>query len=590
MATGGRLRESDVPDIYLCAVCMEHLLDRNPRYLSCHHSFCQQCLQQLINNGQLSCPICRAVTAVPNNDITKLTMNFQLVQMMEREKELREKEEKQLQFSGRRCNFCSQENVISKCRECNQFLCESCETKHKEILMFNNHTISKLCQKHLDGISHICMKCIQAVCAKCIVLDHADHVDKVNEYHIGVDHLKLRLKQTKKKLKEKQNVIEKCQNEITSKKTDAIKERMKLQKRRDALVKEIEQIDHELVVVSETKRKYDEDVKLCSELKEKYDACFRNVDKLLQSHQYQIVSNFVNQSMLAEKILNETEKLTKGLNSDLNEEIHWLEKPVLENHFGNLGNFQIKLATSIKYIDFDTLVYSDLHTNRFVVFDNKGTVKRSFEGLKEHGHVRCVDVYKNQLYLAQGKQIMCVSNFCTVQETSFTFMPKMNSLFKMAVANDNILICTDIDEGKVYEYNTKYDTTKMVLEGLEGPSYISVNHTPQGTIYILSLGAVYPGKRSVNIYNEDWQLLTTITQCIQSPLDTAPCPGGFLLADGGCNKITLYSFTGELVRTVLTKDDGLDHPTSLALKPPHLWVGQDTFGSSDERITCFRVL
>ena len=71
------------PDIYSCAVCMEHLQDDNPRYLSCHHSFCQQCLQQLTRNGHVFCPTCRAVTAVPNNDVTKLTMNFQLVQMIE---------------------------------------------------------------------------------------------------------------------------------------------------------------------------------------------------------------------------------------------------------------------------------------------------------------------------------------------------------------------------------------------------------------------------------------------------------------------------------------------------------------------------
>ena len=53
MATGGRLRDSDVPDIYSCAVCMEHLLDRIPRYLSCHHSFFQQCRQQMTRNGQM---------------------------------------------------------------------------------------------------------------------------------------------------------------------------------------------------------------------------------------------------------------------------------------------------------------------------------------------------------------------------------------------------------------------------------------------------------------------------------------------------------------------------------------------------------
>ena len=153
MATGGRLRDSDVPGIYSCAVCMEHQLDCNPRYLSCHHSFCQQCLQKLTNNGQMSCPTCRAITAVPNSDVTKVTMNFQLIQMMEREKEL--KQEIQQTSSSPKCLFCSKEQAKYKCRECNQFLCEHCKTKHNKMKTFKTHVILELCHQHLEGISHV---------------------------------------------------------------------------------------------------------------------------------------------------------------------------------------------------------------------------------------------------------------------------------------------------------------------------------------------------------------------------------------------------------------------------------------------------
>ena len=103
----------------------------------------------------------------------------------------------------------------------------------------------------------------------------------------------------------------------------------------------------------------------------------------------------------------------------------------------------------------------------------------------------------------------------------------------MAAANDAILICTDSDEGRVYEYNTKDDTTKMVVQGLKRPSFISVDHTPLSTWYILTLD-----RQSVKIYNESWNLLTTITQGMKDPWDTAPCPAGFLLAEYGSNKIT----------------------------------------------------
>ena len=47
--------------------------------------------------------------------------------------------------------------------------------------------MSRICQEHFDGISYICMKCVQAVCVKCIVLCHADHEDKVDRYDVGVD-------------------------------------------------------------------------------------------------------------------------------------------------------------------------------------------------------------------------------------------------------------------------------------------------------------------------------------------------------------------------------------------------------------------
>ena len=75
----------------------------------------------------------------------------------------------------------------------------------------------------------------------------------------------------------------------------------------------------------------------------------------------------------------------------------------------------------------------------------------------------------------------------------------------MAVVNNNIIVCTEFHEGRVYEYNSKADTTKMVLQDLRHPSYISVDHTPQGPRYILSLEG-----QSVNIYDETWQLQTTI--------------------------------------------------------------------------------
>ena len=263
----------------------------------------------------------------------------------------------------------------------------------------------------------------------------------------------------------------------------------------------------------------------------------------------------------------------------------WLEKPILEETV-NLGNVRINQATSIKALESDSFVYSNGLTNRFVVFDSEGPVIRSFEGQEEHGEVKCVDVYKNQLYLAQEKQIICISNFDTEMETKVTFMPNVESLCRMAVGNDKMLICTDWEEDKVHEYNTEDNTTKTVLRKIRRPTYISVDHTSEGIRYILTLYG-----QCVKTNKESWDLLKTITEGMtmpRDPFDTAPCPGGFLLADRGSNEIKLYNYKGDPVKTVLTGKDGLNGPRCFTLKPSHLWVGHD--GISDgSGITRFSV-
>ena len=90
MATGGHLEYTKVPDIYSCPVCLEHLLDCNPRFLSCHHYFCQQCLQGMNERGVVTCPKCRKATTVGNNDVTELALNSSLVESMKREQFLKE--------------------------------------------------------------------------------------------------------------------------------------------------------------------------------------------------------------------------------------------------------------------------------------------------------------------------------------------------------------------------------------------------------------------------------------------------------------------------------------------------------------------
>ena len=70
---------------YQCTICFEDMTKRKPRLISCHHSFCEECLQKITKRSDITCPVCRQVTHVTNNDVTTLSMDFKLLQMKERE-------------------------------------------------------------------------------------------------------------------------------------------------------------------------------------------------------------------------------------------------------------------------------------------------------------------------------------------------------------------------------------------------------------------------------------------------------------------------------------------------------------------------
>ena len=230
-----------------------------------------------------------------------------------------------------------------------------------------------------------------------------------------------------------------------------------------------------------------------------------------------------------------------------------------------------------------------MDTNTFVLFNKDGVVQRS---IQEHQNVRCIDVYENSLYLALEEQIIRIDDFNTWAETKFTFTPKIK-IYNMAVVNNNIIVCTEFHEGRVYEYNSEDNTTKMVLQGLRRPSYISVDHTPQGTRYILTLEG-----QSVKIYDESWQLQTTIKLRYGDPHDTYPCQEGFLVAEKDSGVINLYSYKGDLVWTLSTADyhQSLFEPICLTIKPPYIWVAEYGYYIKYTRchlegmIKCYKVL
>ena len=90
MATGGAGIEEELYsfELFECSVCLESLINKQPRLLSCGHTFCTPCLQQLSAGNIVNCPKCRSHTQLPPEGVQALPKNTDINKMREREQEL----------------------------------------------------------------------------------------------------------------------------------------------------------------------------------------------------------------------------------------------------------------------------------------------------------------------------------------------------------------------------------------------------------------------------------------------------------------------------------------------------------------------
>ncbi|XP_071799032.1 E3 ubiquitin-protein ligase TRIM32-like [Asterias amurensis] len=119
-----------------CPICLERFID--PKILNCHHSFCQKCLQKLVDNqnpktGFIICPVCKEKTKIPDKGVSALLNSFFLSSLID--------------------------DVINS---------EGPNQRPK--------SESSKCRKHTDQeLCFHCDTCDLLVCLKCAVLDHQAH-------------------------------------------------------------------------------------------------------------------------------------------------------------------------------------------------------------------------------------------------------------------------------------------------------------------------------------------------------------------------------------------------------------------------------
>ncbi|KAI8792078.1 mucin-5AC [Biomphalaria glabrata] len=192
MATGTRLMQ-EISDQFLnCKICFENF--REPKTLSCLHTFCCGCLQQQydqecvsrtsrysIYNRQVTCPLCRKKTDLPTGGVRRLPDNFLV-------SNLTEVVAKRTVSKVPPCEICfsvrgKSVDACSKCLDCTKLLCKGCVDLHLATKVTQQHSLIDLegekdiqCKIHLDEhVRFYCGPCDACICVVCAFQEHKDH-------------------------------------------------------------------------------------------------------------------------------------------------------------------------------------------------------------------------------------------------------------------------------------------------------------------------------------------------------------------------------------------------------------------------------
>ena len=166
-----------------CAVCCQDGHDR--RLLSCLHSFCATCIDQLPRSekpGKLNCPLCRAPTCLPNTGAAGLPKD---VTQASQRQELR-------------CAACDEESedqgrALVWCDACKCVLCAKHISTHllsgagptshvfKDVPKTRDEeSAASLCAEHGERLNLFCRACGVAVCGHCCAFGrHKGHASVV---------------------------------------------------------------------------------------------------------------------------------------------------------------------------------------------------------------------------------------------------------------------------------------------------------------------------------------------------------------------------------------------------------------------------
>ena len=579
MASGGE------DNVFECSVCLNHMLHRTPRMLSCIHTFCEECLSQLIQNKTIHCPVCREITELKQNDVKELRINFLLAQMKDAQIKPKEAIIKAAKVKSK-CQICEKGEPVFKCKECSNILCNQCKNSHGKVPEFQAHTVLGLCVKHEDGITHFCKKCVRPLCMKCMLLDHQEHAEQFVSYDAGI--------------KELLNQAETLQEQLSNAKTSvgAYLEKAKLEYENASEVKAYlikkkdEYLDKakkakELIKQIEIKEKEFVEIETSCATKKDKAIVAETALKSLKTNPVGICDKFDKIKQKGESTLAE---LTAPIHEytlpnilHLDDSVIWKSPEVITGKklkplkllFTLTKSDKLNFGEQIAFIGSDVLLINNVNPQHVIRLDIKGELFIRYYPLMTDEEVNGVAVFENYIYIAQNKSITRVSQF---DDDKVLYNPGIGENINKILVEDqsSILISTGAyrRNGKIYRFEIDKKNTTMLTQNLNCPTYINKTDQQGSVKYIVTEYGLY----RIKVYDQKWNIVRVIGKYgsndgeLNGSYSTAITELGILVADRSNHRVSHFTLEGEFLSHVITKQVGLDKPEGIAYRFPYLWV------------------
>ena len=169
----------------------------------------------------------------------------------------------------------------------------------------------------------------------------------------------------------------------------------------------------------------------------------------------------------------------------------------------------IYCTSQIDFIGSDAMLLNNVYPVHVIRLDQKGkVVNRYYPSLKKDS-IYSIAVEDENIYLLQTQTITVISS--RSNQITAVYKPKMiEHMEKIIVHKGQIYISNfiaDIEtsrvpgrEGSIYQYDTKNDETKIMVRGLNHPTYLSKAESTDGIRFIVS----ETHEHCIRVYNDEW--------------------------------------------------------------------------------------